>query len=82
MLKGFSTIGAEGKIPLHCPSAERADIPRRRLLKIGAWAVLINDSFAVFAEQKRGAPLDRKERDKEQAHVVVHSLEINLHMPA
>jgi hypothetical protein len=82
LLKGLSTIGAKGKIPLHCPSAVRADILRRRSLKIRARAMLINDSFAVFAEQKWGAPFDRKQGDKEQAHVMVHPLEINLHMPA
>ena len=82
LLEFLSTVRTEGKIPLHCPSAGRADIPRRRLLKIGARAMLIDDRIAVFAEQERGAPLDRKQGDKKQAHVMVHPLEINLHMPA
>ena len=82
MLKRLSAVRTIGKIPLHYPSTERTDILRRRVLKIRARAVLINDSFAVFAEQERRAPFDRKQGDKEQAHVMVHPLEINLHMPA
>jgi len=51
------------------------------LLKIHAWAVLIDDGIAIFAEQERGAPLDRKEGNKEQAHVMIYPLEINPKMP-
>ena len=78
----LSAVRTKGKIPINGPSAGRADILRRRLLEIRAWAVLIDNGFAVFAEQERGAPLDWKQRDKEQAHVMVHPLEIDPHMPA
>jgi hypothetical protein len=49
LLEFLSAVGTEGKIPLHCSSAGRADILRRRLLKIGAWAVFINDGITIFA---------------------------------
>ena len=81
LLECLSAVRAEGKIRINSPSARRAGFFRNLLIKIHASAVLIDNSIAVFAGQKRGAPLDRKHGDKKQAHVMIYPLEINPKMP-
>jgi len=44
--------------------------------------VLIEDTIAVFTDQKWGASLDRKEGYEKQAHIVIYPFLVDPHMTA
>ena len=81
LMECLSAVRTKGKIPISRPSARRTGAFPGLLLEIRTGPVLIDHGIALFAEQERGAPLDRKQGDKKQAHVMIYALEINPYMP-
>ena len=83
VLKSLSAVRAEAKIWINGSSTVWACLRFSHLLEIRSihsGTMFVQDSVAFFTHQEWGPPLDWKQRDKEQAHIMINPLLVHTHM--